>query len=266
ALATATASDVLTIGDGPNDYTSGGALTTTAVSGPGKVILPFANDYAGAWQINAGTLSIGSSASLGTDTSAIVVNGSGTLEIGNATFDRALTLNSGAKLIGTGTTAGSNGTATIPSGALVTIGTGTSASDVFTLGNAANDLTGGGGLSTITVSGAGKVVLTQASNYNGNWVVSSGSTLQMTAGGQVSFTVTVNNAGTLELASTVTPVGGDVNLNGGATLRGTGTAVYPGGGSTRITNALADVFISAPGAADSLRLGAAIRSISAAAS
>jgi len=209
-LATSSASDILTIGDAPNDYTGGPALggltQTTIVSGPGTVVLPFANDYPNDWAIKSGTLRIGNGASLGTATSVIGVgDGANTaaLEIAGVTLDRGVALFTNATLRGTGTAA-SNGTITFASNpSQVTIGTGASPTDVFTLGNAANDLTGGDSGSTITVSGAGKVVLTQSSNYAGNWIVSSGSTLQVSnttgsATGIATGTVTVASGGTLQ--------------------------------------------------------------------
>src|SRR5205823_5977198 len=54
-----------------------------------------------------------------------------------------------------------------------------SPSDVFTLGAGPSDVGGGGGGSLITISGAGKVVLTQTSNYSGNWLIASGATLEL---------------------------------------------------------------------------------------
>src|SRR5206468_9568234 len=62
--------------------------------------------------------------------------------------------------------------ATVSNNAAVTLASGvTGASDVFTLGNATNHLTGGGGTSSITVNSFAnsKVVLTQSSNYAGSW-------------------------------------------------------------------------------------------------
>jgi fibronectin-binding autotransporter adhesin len=205
-FATAAANDVLTIGDAANDYTGGGGaqFNNTIVFGPGTVVLPFANNYNGAWQIDGpATLRVGNAQSLGSDPSAVVVNNGAALELSNVTLDRALTLNSGATLAGAGATPRSDGTATVTSGAAVTIRAGSSASDVFTLGNAANDLTGGGSGSTITVNGAGKVLLTQASNYIGNWNVSGG-ILQVS-----------NTAGSATGTGTVT-------VAAGATLQGTG--------------------------------------------
>ena len=164
-------SDSLTVGNATNDLT-GGSGSSISVSGSGTVSLLFANNYSGDWAVSSGTLHIGNATALGSGTSAVVIN-SGALEIAGATLNRALTLNNGATLRGTGTS-GSNGIATVAAGAAITLATGATSSDTFTIGNAANHLTGGGSGSTVTVSGSGKVVLAQTSNYTGNWTINSG--------------------------------------------------------------------------------------------
>jgi fibronectin-binding autotransporter adhesin len=136
---------------------TGGSGSSITVSGSGTVSLPFANNYSGTWAVNSGTLHIGNATALGSGTTPVVIN-SGALEIAGATLNRPLTLNNGATLRGIGTS-GSNGIATVAAGAAITLATGTTTSDTFTLGNASNQLTGGGSGSTITVSGSGKIVL-----------------------------------------------------------------------------------------------------------
>src|SRR5262249_57693502 len=113
-------SDTLTVGDFVNDLT-GGSGSTLTVAGSGTVILPLANNYSGNWALDSGTLRIGNATSLGSAPTAVVVNGAN-LEIAGATLNRSLALSSGAALRGTGT-AGSNGTATVASGAAVTLST-----------------------------------------------------------------------------------------------------------------------------------------------
>jgi fibronectin-binding autotransporter adhesin len=206
------AADTLTIGNAANDYT-GGATSSTSVTGIGTAILPFANNYTGAWQVFS-TLRVGNATALGTGTSAVAVNG--VLEVAGTTIDRAITLNSGGALRGTGS-AGSNGTITVPSSAAVTLASGASASDVLTIGNAANDLTGGGGGSTINVTGAGKVVLAQSSNYIGNWNVNSG-TLEAAADARLGNT-----------ANNVTLAGGTFNASATFSTSRTFTAGTGGG-------------------------------------
>src|SRR5205823_5397002 len=154
----------LTIGDGANDYHAGSGTTTNIVgnASAGAVILPFSNDYQGAWSVNTGTLRLGNATALGSGTSAVNV-GNGALELSGITLARDVTLGNTATLRGTG--------AAVASGA-VTLASGvTGTSDVFTLGGGSNHLTGGGGTSSITVNSFGnsKVVLTQSSNYVGSW-------------------------------------------------------------------------------------------------
>src|SRR5207248_7400264 len=81
-------------------------------------------------------------------------------------------------------TSGSNGALTIASGAAVTI---ESATGIFTIGNSANDITGGGGGATVTAQGLGgnaTVLLTQASDYVGNWILGN-QILQISADNQL---------------------------------------------------------------------------------
>jgi autotransporter-associated beta strand protein len=180
-LATTDPADTLTIGDAPNDYTNTAAgAVTTVVSGPGTVALPFANNYTGAWRVDAGTLRIGSAASLGTAATPIPVNNDATLEIAGATLDRPVNLDGTATLRGIGPTAAAIGTVTVATTGLVTLASGAAATDVLTVGDAPNDLTGGSFASRITVAGAGKVKLTQPTNYVGVWHLGSG-TLEVDA-------------------------------------------------------------------------------------
>ncbi len=206
----ASSSDVFTLGNAINDLTGGGNGSTMTVSGSGTVSLPFANNYSGDWTVNSGTLRIGNATSLGSSSTPVVIN-SAALEIASATLNRPLTLNNGAILRGTAT-ASSNGTTTVAAGAAVTLATGATTSDTFSIGNAANDLTGGSGNSTITVSGLGKVVMVQNSNYTGNWTVSSGT---LAVNGSITGAVAVNNGATL---AGVGSVGGLATVASGGTL------------------------------------------------
>ena len=209
-LATGTSTnDSLTVGNATNDLT-GGSGSSITVSGSGKVSLPFANNYSGDWAVSSGTLHIGNATALGSGTAAVVVN-SGTLEIAGTTLNRPLTLNNGATLRGTGTS-GSNGIVTVAAGAAITLATGATTSDTFTIGNAANHLTGGGSGSTITVSGLGKFVLAQSSNYTGNWTISSGT---LADNGAIAGALAVNSTGTLQGTGTI---GGLVTVNSGGIL------------------------------------------------
>jgi hypothetical protein len=81
-------------------------------------------------------------------------------------------------LRGTGTAA-ATGAITVATAAHVGFASGASPSDVLTLATGPNDAVGGGSGSVITVSGAGKVVLTQIGSYSGTWSIGSGATLQL---------------------------------------------------------------------------------------
>lgn len=152
-------------------------------------------------QIDAGTIRLSNASGLATGTTAVTTINSGTLEItGGITFDQPVTLNNGSTLRSDGNNT-AQGTLTVSNGASTTSST-VSSSDVFTLGNAANDITGGNASSTINIGGPGTVFLNQSSNYQGNWAINSG-TLRLSA--------------TSGLGNATTP---SVSLSTGATLAG----------------------------------------------
>jgi fibronectin-binding autotransporter adhesin len=122
------------------------------------------------------TLNVAAVTALGSG-SGTIQNG-GTLNIDNVTVANAISLNSGGILQGTGTSA-EHAVVTLSNTAsgTYTLQTSANPSDVFTLGNASNQLTGGVSGSTINVNGAGTVVLGTAStanNYAGIWNLDSG--------------------------------------------------------------------------------------------
>jgi fibronectin-binding autotransporter adhesin len=170
--------DTLRFGNaGPNTYTNG-TNTTSIVQGPGTVYFLNSNDYAGHWQINSGTLKVGNANSLGSGTSAVVINNTGTLLLDSVTFSRNVQLNNGANLAFTG--GQSFGTHTIASGALV----GLTMRSTFTemIGIAPNSITGGGGGSTINVNcdaPGGVIQLFQPSDYIGPWFINSTATVEI---------------------------------------------------------------------------------------
>jgi hypothetical protein len=141
------------------------------------------------WMVDSGTLRIEHSDALGAGNRIFVsVNSGGTLELGSTQLSAPLTLNTGATLRGTGFGSG-GGTATVASGAAVTLATGTSGSDTLDVA-----LSGGSVSSMITASGSGKVRLGPSSNYSGNWTLASG-TLEIAADnrlGNVANAVTFN--------------------------------------------------------------------------
>jgi autotransporter-associated beta strand protein len=250
-LFTDDAADTLTIGDAANDYTSTsvGSPFKTVVAGSGTVALPFANNYAGDWQVDSGTLRVGNAASLGTATSAVVVNGAAALEIAGAALDRPVTLNGTSTLRGTGAAAAAVGVVTVAPGAQVSLASGASASDVLAVGDAANDLTGGSATARISVDGSGKVKLTQPSDYAGTWRLGSG-TLEVDAddrlgnaansvtlaGGTLAFTQTASTARSI-FASTggiAVSAGALVTLNGPYITLAPSNFTKSGAGTLRI--------------------------------
>jgi hypothetical protein len=142
------------------------------------------------------------------------VNDTATLEVGNVTLNQALALNNGSTLRGTGAFAKSTAVTTVAAGAAVSLQTGPSVGDVLTIGDTANDLTGGAG-ATLTIGGLGKVVLAEASNYAGAITIPEGTTLEAGAyaaagnSGLGTGTVTLDG-GTLKLR----PSMGDLGTGG----------------------------------------------------
>jgi autotransporter-associated beta strand protein len=135
-------------------------------------------------RINGGTLAITNNAALGSDGTAnrlqTSVNDTGTLELrGGITVNNgvSLNLNTGGMILSNGSNATDGRINVSTAGStMATIAT-TGASDVFTIGNAANDLTGGAADTVLNVSGPGTVSLTQSSNYAGGWSINSGTVL-----------------------------------------------------------------------------------------
>lgn len=174
-----------------NSLTTLGTKIDLVKDGAGTWILAGANDFgantlasnAGSATINGGVLELSNNAALSTNSVAnalpVAINTSGTLRLSNGiTLDNgvSLDLNNGGTISSNGTAA-TNGrvnvtTAASSSATLSTIGSG----DVFTVGNAANDLTGGASDTVLNVTGPGTVLLGQASNYVGSWSLNSGTT------------------------------------------------------------------------------------------
>ena len=177
AVIGAPGADTLTIGNAANDLTGGAndALIFVA-AGSGTTRLPFANNYAGGWQVNGGTLHVGHSTALGTGTTPVrLVNNGNILELANGvTLDRDVAMEKNSAILGVGTTA-VTGTITVGAGAQVTFGG--FALSKLTLGDATNDLTGGGGGATVRKTAPGTLELTQASDLSAGWWIQGGSVI-----------------------------------------------------------------------------------------
>lgn len=177
------------IGGAGNFTLSGGIAATAATNnlikvGAGTVTLSaaattFRSTLNATTQIDAGVLRIQNASALATGTTAVTTINGGVLELnGGITFDQPITANNGATLRSDGNNASNNKiTVSTAVGAnAVTLST-VNSGNVFTVGNGANDISGGNGSDdTITVSGPGTVVLGSASDYVGNWSFDGGTT------------------------------------------------------------------------------------------
>jgi len=194
---------------------TGGSIV---MGGSGTLTLSDAsNSYTGGTTINSGTVQASGAAALGTGT-ATIYNG-GTLSINNVTAANAIALNNGGTLIGTGASATSSGVTTVGATASsVSIGTGSSTSDAFTLGTSGTPLVGGATTTTINVVGSGTLYLNLGSTYAGIWNIGNGATVNFGTGG--------NAFGTAP-GSTVANY---ITLNGGTMFDNVNTFTF---GSTR---------------------------------
>ena len=188
-------------------------------------------------QVSAGVLSVQNNQSLGTSATSgnykTWINSGGTLELANSiTLDNGVTLNlnSGGTLLATGAIT-SNAIVKLSSAAATSATISTSdLSDIFTIGNAANDLTGGASDTVLNVSGPGTISLPQASNYAGGWSINSGTVqignntaLGATTAASISFGA--SSSGKLVLKSfSPTVVGLSTNATPGSPVIENGTS------------------------------------------
>ncbi len=167
-----------------------GGLSKT---GTGTLILNGASTNTVGTVISAGKIRAGNAAAMGASTAVTTVNANTTLEVANAiTLDRPITLMSGGTVAGVG--ASSNiGKITIDAAATsVTLATSEVSTDVFTVGNGANDVTGGSAATVIGIGGAGAVRLGAASNFDGSWNIPTGARLDLGATNALGSSLTSN--------------------------------------------------------------------------
>ncbi len=162
---------------------TGGINSSVTKTGAGTWVLSGSNTIpaAGGFTINGGVLAAASTYALGSSATPsntnTNINSTGTLEIRNGVTlndGDSLNLNNGGTIRVTGT-AGTNGrinvgTAASTTATIATIGAG----DLFTIGNAANDVTGGAADTVLRIAGPGTVYQSVASNYAGGWSVDAG--------------------------------------------------------------------------------------------
>lgn len=198
----------------------------TTKTGGGTLTLSGTNTFTGGVTVSAGTLRVANTGGIGAITNVATVNAGATLEVaGGIALDRSITLNNGGTVAGSGA-AISNGKITFDTLATgVTFAT-TALADVFTIGNGANDVTGGSAATTIAVTGPGTVRLGAASDFSGSWNIGAGSRLELGA-----------------TAALGTAAAGGVTLSGGA-LAGRLTVATTFTGPTNLTLTASSSLIS----------------------
>ncbi len=198
----------------------GGSLT---MSGAGTLVLTGTNTYSGSTNLNAGTISIASDASLGAVGVGLSFSG-GTLRTTAAiTSPRSLLVASGGGTLNTGTLASTFGSATLV-GQLTLSGSGSLA---FTNGVTFN----GGTLAAATVPVAAGPITVNAGG--GTFNTGTSSSTSSTAGAiTATGTLTISGSGALAASSfsgagNLTVTGGATTLTGG--FNGTGALAVNGG-------------------------------------
>jgi autotransporter-associated beta strand protein len=153
-----------------NNLTITGGLVKT---GTGTLVLQGSNTNAGGTVIEQGKIRAQSTGAMGASGALTTIKGGATLEIAGVSLDRPVSLEQAAILAGSGTAASNNVMTVDPAATLVHLATG-DPGDLFTIGNASNDLTGGGAGTTIQPLGPGVVRLGSASNFAGSWLLDQG--------------------------------------------------------------------------------------------
>ncbi|QYM79384.1 autotransporter-associated beta strand repeat-containing protein [Horticoccus luteus] len=237
---------------------AGDGVVKVVKAGAGELILTAANTHTGGTQLDAGTLTVGNDAALGTG--AITLN-AGTLQTsgGARTLTNSLTLGGNVTLSGADSFSFS-GPATLTGTRTLTVNTDTTLSGAIGETGGARGLTKAG-TSTLTLSGAAANTYTGTTTVNagtlllnkssgnaiaGNLVVGDGigtDTVRLLASNQIadSANITVNASGVLDLnnysdtVAALTVAGGAAITTGTGTLTLGGNVTHTGTGSTAAT-------------------------------
>lgn len=175
--------------------------------------------------IEGGTLEVKDAGSLGAITVGNLYVTNATLQIDGVTLNNAgITLRKSGviKMNGSGTVNGvtvGNQVATS-----VTLST-TSSSDVMTVGNVANQPTGGAADTLLHIAGPGTILFNQSANYIGKWTLDAGTTqLGNAAGLGTGANLNINAGATFDIS----PLGATTYTLGTATISATGTGTTVG--------------------------------------
>ena len=213
-LATTGTGDLFTVGNEANDVSGGAVDSVVRVAGPGTVALPYDNNYVGGWSVDAGTLKLGSSTSLGAVASTFVNFGAGStgrLQL-NGNSATIVGLNSNASV---GSPVVENG-----AGGAVTLTVNNASASAF----AGTLRDGDAGTLSLTKGGVGTLTLGGANTYTGPTVVN---------GGLLAVTGTTTAAGGVSVAGGGA-LGGS-GLIGGAVTIASGGTISPGSGVATLT-------------------------------
>ncbi len=214
---------------GAGNHTLSGIISGTgsiAKNSTGTLMLSAANTYSGGTTINAGTVTVSTSAALGTG--AVAVNNANITAAGTAVV---LNLS-----MGSDTNIGSlSGTVSVPTSGTNTVTINTQSGRNFGIsqtaaGTFAGVIAGSGSISLVGAS-TNTLTLSGTNTYSGSTTVNGG-TVSLTAAITGTSNVALNNSGTLALgandrinnAATVTLNGGTLNTGGFQEGRATGVA------------------------------------------
>jgi autotransporter-associated beta strand protein len=184
-----------------NDYSTT-ATTTLSKSDTGTWLLSGANTFSGPTTINAGTLQLSGSGTLGSSAGALTLSG-GTLDLGGTSQTKAAVTLSGASALQNGTLSGASFSATLSSGtALVSA-------------NLA------GSAASLSLSGAGTLALFGANTYGGGTTIGSAGSLLLTSDaglGNASGGLTFNASGILAATNNAAGVNTPVTIGAARTI------------------------------------------------